>query len=644
MSQYNQFPLQNTCDLSQSSNNRSLNVVTIEPDIVEISAAASRTEIISHPLNKKKEIELSDSGALPTPKTRHISDSTDSKNTLTFGEKTCVKKSQITDETPCYSHFQPNEKTVLLPLVVRSLTTAKEWEFTYMPIEQQNRYLEFYGHVCKQHDLIDLERKQISQFNRTSGRTARKLSYSNAFFDKEKKKVKITPPTSLSLPLPPPFTGQGGGAVGDISTNQGQGATLTNVTYSSAKQKFQLLKSLFRSKKPLKLDYQSVKSRLVALSVHALRAYELPLPKNLDESVVYLQLQTTPSTATPRFEDPMSKAFRDKYEGQEDCGVAAKKSQIDSYSLKAYRSLAKRCKDLEALGVKPEFMMTLTMPGKDSRGQRDYWRRFTGLELKEKLDNWTKTMNRYTEKHFGMRMPFLWFMEFQRTGAPHFHVMAWGVKQLGWKKVLAFVRRLRFVWVELVGYPDDYSRKNFAVRGLNFEKYHNDNFGYALKYTTKVYQKEVPEGFEKCGRFHGLKNYKMPKVETLSREVPIEVLNAFEDVVLLKYARTDISIRLASRVYMGMRERFTSDKKPSKSYSQEYWGQDVREWFDEALKVCSGWENDRSELLGELDRLTCEKFLPDDLTWESWLVTHKWVEVGRCLNYQPFRMSGSDLN
>ena len=651
MSQYSNIPLQNPCYLSQVSNSTSLSLVKIPSGVVKSRAAAARsTEIISNPLNQKKVVTPSDSDASPTPKTRHIKDSSDTKNTLTLDGKTLTKKSHIIDETSCYSYFQPDEKTILLPLVVRSLVTASEWQQTYMPIEQQNRYLESYGQVCKQQDVFVLERKQRAQFYRTSGRTARKLSYGNDFFDYSQKYI---PDSSKNTPSHPhtPSVGRVGdvGLCGNESTTSSQSATLTNVTYSSAlildnvtdtknqsnyQAEIDLLHSLFPSKEPKKLKYQSVEDRVAALSLRASQIHELPMPHNLDDSSVYLHLDTTPSTASPRFEDAMSHAVREKYEGEERPGLAAKKSEIDSYSSKAYRSLAKRCKDLEALEVQPEIMITLTMPGKDMSGDRDYWRKFTGLELKEKLENWTKTMNRYSDKYLGLRMPFLWFMEFQRSGAPHFHVMAWGVKQLGWKKVLAFVRKLRSAWVELIGYPDEYARKNFAVRGLSLEKYHNDNFGYALKYTTKAYQKEVPEGFEKCGRFHGLKNYKMPKVETLSKKVPIEVLNAFEDVILLKYAKTNISIKLASRVYKAMRGRFADDKEPSKSFAQEYWGQDVREWFDEALEVCAVWCGDRDELLSELDKLTCAKFLPDGLTWQSWLETYKWVEVGRCLSYQ----------
>ena len=384
MSQYNQFPLQNTCDLSQSSNNRSLNVVTIEPDIVDISVAVSRTEIISHPLNQKKEIELSDSGVLPSPKTRHISDSTDSKNTPNLDNKSNIEKSQIVDETPCYSHFQPNEKTVLLPLVVRSLTTAKEWENTYMPIEQQNRYLESYGQMCKHQDLFSLERKQVSQFNRTSGLVARKLSYGNDFFDK---KVKASNLKHSPIPSPPPsLHGSGGGHVGvNMSKVKSQANPLTNEPYLTAtnkntvtdakkqnttNSKIALLTRLFSPDLPKNKSKQVLQAlagrKLTDINPELEEMLETlkpdPVPYGTNPNSLNLKAEITGGSVRLSIMDDDALQFN-MYKKTTISSTVGKRGKIKELSSRSLQRLIKTTLHYQVMGYVPAFMQTLTLPG-----------------------------------------------------------------------------------------------------------------------------------------------------------------------------------------------------------------------------------------------------------------------------------------
>jgi hypothetical protein len=85
-----------------------------------------------------------------------------------------------------------------------------------------------------------------------------------------------------------------------------------------------------------------------------------------------------------------------------------------------------------------------------------------------------------------------WFLEFQKRGAPHFHVFV--DRFVDYQEVAA-------AWYRIAGGGD---RLHLAA-GTRVEQLREVYAAarYAEKYAVKAEQKEVPEGFEEVGRFWG---------------------------------------------------------------------------------------------------------------------------------------------
>lgn len=115
-------------------------------------------------------------------------------------------------------------------------------------------------------------------------------------------------------------------------------------------------------------------------------------------------------------------------------------------------------------------------------------------------------------RSYYFRPDYVWFMEFQKRGAPHFHI-------LFSEPTNEYVREwLAEIWAGIVTEDVVYSslrdRKVYSAR-LQVEKVHlhkktwenvreaDGAARYVAKYAYKRYQKEVPKGFRNCGRFWG---------------------------------------------------------------------------------------------------------------------------------------------
>lgn len=91
---------------------------------------------------------------------------------------------------------------------------------------------------------------------------------------------------------------------------------------------------------------------------------------------------------------------------------------------------------------------------------------------------------------------YLWFFEFQRRGAPHFHILLdCHVEQLTTKK------KVSQKWYKIVRSGDERHLK----AGTRVEVLRSSDGGkrYAVKYAMKMQQKTVPDGFRNSGRFWG---------------------------------------------------------------------------------------------------------------------------------------------
>lgn len=99
-------------------------------------------------------------------------------------------------------------------------------------------------------------------------------------------------------------------------------------------------------------------------------------------------------------------------------------------------------------------------------------------------------------------LDYLWFFEFQKRGAPHFHILT--TIPSGGLSAVVSAR-----WYAIVDSGDE----KHLLAGTRCERLRTADGGkrYALKYAAKMGQKSVPEGFWRVGRFWGASRGSSPK-------------------------------------------------------------------------------------------------------------------------------------
>lgn len=125
-----------------------------------------------------------------------------------------------------------------------------------------------------------------------------------------------------------------------------------------------------------------------------------------------------------------------------------------------------------------EIMLTLTYPADfplDGRLVKDHWRRFR---------QWMNRNGASTG---------LWVLEFQKRGAPHFHVF---IREPLDKNAVSSA------WYKIVNSGDP----KHLVAGTRIEtfRYPPALGSYVMKYAAKMEQKDVPTEFQNVGRFWGI--------------------------------------------------------------------------------------------------------------------------------------------
>jgi len=117
-----------------------------------------------------------------------------------------------------------------------------------------------------------------------------------------------------------------------------------------------------------------------------------------------------------------------------------------------------------------------------------------GRELKADLNNFL-TQLRYLAKKEGRKIYYLWVLEFQKRGAPHFHLLL----------SVPPDRKLQFqiakIWHRIAGHGSA-DHLAWHLRPGNFLNW-DTRPGYLTKYLEKADQKNVPYEFEEIGRFWG---------------------------------------------------------------------------------------------------------------------------------------------
>lgn len=131
------------------------------------------------------------------------------------------------------------------------------------------------------------------------------------------------------------------------------------------------------------------------------------------------------------------------------------------------------------------YMITLTYPAEFPA---------EGVVWKNQMRSWWQRLKRRYPKVGGV-----WKLEPQKRGAPHFHLLVWGLERVPLLALRAFVSRS---WYEVVASGDiKHLAAGTRVEGIRSQ---SGVMRYAGKYMGKLEETEV-EGWREPGRFWGVK-------------------------------------------------------------------------------------------------------------------------------------------
>ena len=128
-----------------------------------------------------------------------------------------------------------------------------------------------------------------------------------------------------------------------------------------------------------------------------------------------------------------------------------------------------------------------------------------GPEAKGHLDSYLKwhlaAMRRLADDSF--RQAICWFLEFQRRGAPHFHLFY--TEHVDWSSAAK-------KWADVIEQPDCWRT---STRYETLRSGRGGTVSYARKYAAKQHQKDVPDGFRHVGRFWGVRGNRQVVTATI---------------------------------------------------------------------------------------------------------------------------------
>lgn len=172
----------------------------------------------------------------------------------------------------------------------------------------------------------------------------------------------------------------------------------------------------------------------------------------------------------------------------------AKRKEINGLSTKARARLLWCAENTPALNGEGMMFVTLTYPGEYPKD---------GRQVKRDLDAFGKRVRR-------LGGYFLWVLEYQTRGAPHFHLLA---RFPGAWDILHIREWVAVSWFQVVGSGDE----KHLNAGTGVEKVKNPQAAgyYMSQYAGKWEQKKIPEGVTLPGKMWGLVGCKMPKPEIM---------------------------------------------------------------------------------------------------------------------------------
>lgn len=204
-----------------------------------------------------------------------------------------------------------------------------------------------------------------------------------------------------------------------------------------------------------------------------------------------------------------------------------KSTQPDRSSIKVLSSKSRMRLALVAIETRTEFetLITLSYP--------QVWPQ-SGKEVKLDIKKFLRQM----EKEFEM-FRYLWFLEFQKRGAPHVHIFTdlpeptyQQREQMAWVWAFDCLHLSSYAYTQLSPRRETSLVESCVLvhrHPAAWQKIRDDNGArrYVLKYATKTHQKAVPEAFRNVGRFWGTDHLtgkvepqvSVPMSELLLREI-----------------------------------------------------------------------------------------------------------------------------
>lgn len=177
------------------------------------------------------------------------------------------------------------------------------------------------------------------------------------------------------------------------------------------------------------------------------------------------------------------------------------RSRITKFSFASRQRLIAACRNREDFNG----FITLTYPDEtyaETAAGGNYM--LSGKVVKEHLRRFRQWL---TRREIGG----IWFLEFQRRGAPHFHLVT--TRALDSSESEAAKR----YWAKLVGSECPH-HKEMGVNAQVMRKAHAAG-AYAAKYSAKDEQKQVPEHYQDVGRFWGM--FGLDDQETVYKTVTV---------------------------------------------------------------------------------------------------------------------------
>lgn len=143
------------------------------------------------------------------------------------------------------------------------------------------------------------------------------------------------------------------------------------------------------------------------------------------------------------------------------------------------------------------------------------------------------------------RSCYLWVLEFQRRGAPHYHLYT-NLPVTDENRLI-----LAALWVQIACGGDDAALR-FHSNPRNFIAWDMGSGAYVAKYLDKQYQKDVPAGYQHCGRFWGASRQIVPLPVEVDADMYGEI-NSFADRVSGEL--TDAYIFAARQLFRWMEKK-----------------------------------------------------------------------------------------